>query len=227
MRNKLNQKMQNIHILNLPDMLDNISPETLELLKRSVLRLNSSLSIEIKANLAGLHSDLLQRVSRTSPAVASTWIMKWIEYNNMILDSVSATPAQEEALKYSYSLIRAKFSYSIQHLIVMGWNGILSQTNATTVWDSANSVYNVTIEIGDTNLTSNEVLAKFNKVKNSTQQSSDDYAQLQNAKNNLKHIEASKALYNKTQYDWNHMKGKNTLRQLVQFQSTNLVIRGG
>ena len=44
MRNKLNQKMQNIHILNLPDMLDNISPETLELLKRSVLRLNSSLS---------------------------------------------------------------------------------------------------------------------------------------------------------------------------------------
>jgi hypothetical protein len=38
----------------------------------------------------------------------------------MILDSVSATPAQEEALKYSYSLIRAKFSYSIQHLIVMG-----------------------------------------------------------------------------------------------------------
>jgi hypothetical protein len=109
----------------------------------------------------------------------------------------------------------------------MGWNGILSQTNATTVWDSANSVYNVTIEIGDTNLTSNEVIAKFNEVKNSTQQSSDDYAQLQNAKNNLKHIEASKALYNKTQYDWNHMKGKNTLRQLVQFQSTNLVIRGG
>jgi hypothetical protein len=123
-------------------------------------------------------------------------------------------------------LIRAKLSYNIQHLIVMGWNGILSQTNATTVWDSANCVHNVTIEIGDTNLTSNEVLAKFNEVKNSTQQSSDDYAQLQNAKNNLKHIEASKALYNKTQYDWNHMKGKNTFRQLVQFQTTNLVIRG-
>jgi hypothetical protein len=68
--------MEYINILTIPDMLDNISPETLELLKRSLQRLNNSLPIEIKTNLSDLHSDLLQKMSLTSPGVAGPWVMK-------------------------------------------------------------------------------------------------------------------------------------------------------
>lgn len=227
---KKNLLKKMVNTLVIPDILENINQETLQELRNSLHILNNSLSNEVKGNLCNLHSDLLNKIGLTPYRVADPWVLKLIGYNKIVLDSIaegtSDSATQKDALEYYYSLIRAKASYSLHTAGQKEWTGILSQVPANTFIDPNIQVNNITIDANGTDVNTDEIRAKFFESKNLTYKSSQDYTDLQNARNKLKYSTDGSPFYDKSIRDWNHMRGKNTFGQWVKMDNTNLIIKG-
>lgn len=217
--------MENTLIIS--DILDNINEETLRELRNSLHSLNNYLSNEVKGNISNLHSDLMNKLGFIPSRVAEPWVLKLIAYNWIVLDSIVESTAnsatQEEALEYYYSLIRAKASHTLHTGGQKEWSGILSQVPANTFIDPNSLVNNITIDANGTDLDTDAIRAKFFESKNLTYKASQDYTDLQNARNNLKYSEAGSPFYDKSLRDWNHMRGKNTFGQWVRMDNVNLI----
>jgi hypothetical protein len=172
----------------------------------------------------------LNKIGLTPYRVADPWVLKLIGYNKIVLDSIaegtSDSATQKDALEYYYSLIRAKASYSLHTAGQKEWTGILSQVPANTFIDPNIQVNNITIDANGTDVNTDEIRAKFFESKNLTYKSSQDYTDLQNARNKLKYSTDGSPFYDKSIRDWNHMRGKNTFGQWVKMDNTNLIIKG-
>jgi hypothetical protein len=214
----------------IPDILENINQEILEELKNSLHMLNNFLSNEVKGNLSNLHSDLLNKIGLIPSEVANPWVIKWSGYNNIVLQSIaestSNSATQQEALEYYYSLIKAKASHSLHTTGQKEWTGILSRVPANIFTDSNLQVNNITIDANRTNMNTDEIRAKFFESRNLTLKASEDYRDLQNARNKLRYSTGGSPFYDKSIQDWNHMKGRNTFGQWVKMNNTNIIIKG-
>jgi hypothetical protein len=162
--------------------------------------------------------------------VGNTWVLKLISYNKIVLDSIvestSDSTTQQEALEYYYSLIRAKASHSLHTAGQKEWTGILGQVPANTFTDPNLQVNNITIDVNGTDVNTNEIRAKLLESKNLTFKASEDYRDLQNARNKLRCSTDGSSFYDKSIRDWDHMKYKNTFGQWVKINNTNLIIKG-
>lgn len=219
-----------VNTLIIPDILENINQETLQELRNSLHILNNSLSDGVKGNLCNLHSDLLNKISIIPYEVANPWALKLIVYNNIVLESIANShidsATQQDALEYYYSLIRAKASHSLHTIGQKEWTGILSQVNSNVFTDSNLQVTNITIDAKGTNINTDEIRIKFSESKSLTLKASEDYRDLQNARNKLRCSTDGNRLYDMSIRDWNHMRYKNTFGQWVKIDNTNLIIKG-
>ena len=219
--------MENTLII--PDILENINQGTLEEFRNSLHSLNNSLPNDVKGNLCNLHSDLLNKISLTSQEVANAWVLKLVGYNKIVLKSIAEShidsATQQDALEYYYSLIRAKASHSLHTVGQKEWRGILSQIPANVFTDPSLQFTNITIDASGTDVNTVEIRGKFYESKQLTLKASQDYTDLQNARNKLKYSRVGSHLYDMSLQDWNHMKSRNTYGQLVKMNNTNLIFK--
>ena len=213
----------------IPDILENINQGTLEELRSSLNLLNNSLPNDVKGNLNNLHSDLLNKISLTSHEVADAWVLKLVGYNKIVLKSIAESnidsATQENVLGYYYSLIRAKASHSLHTVGQKEWRSILSHIPANVFIDPNLQITNITIDTSGTDVNTAEIRSKFYESKQLTLKASEDYIDLQNARNKVKYSSVGSPFYDLSLRDWNHMKSRNTFGQLVRMNDTNLIFK--
>ena len=213
----------------IPDILENINQGTLEELRSSLNLLNNSLPNDVKGNLNNLHSDLLNKISLTSHEVADAWVLKLVGYNKIVLKSIAESnidsATQENVLGYYYSLIRAKASHSLHTVGQKEWRSILSHIPANVFIDPNLQITNITIDTSGTDVNTAEIRSKFYESKQLTLKASEDYIDLQNARNKVKYSSVGGPFYDLSLRDWNHMKSRNTFGQLVRMNDTNLIFK--